>query len=163
MKTGKTSSAIAKLSETSKGVFCSTRSSKVRSTHHLNQMMRTILHQSQGNNFKKVAMRTHGPHGPSGLDAKEWRRILTHFGQQSVEITKTIAKIATKLATEELNPEVTQPYNACRLIPLAENPGVRPIGIGKFMRRIIGQTLAKCLKNDFLSLGSNYQLCLGQN
>ena len=57
-------------------------------------------------------MRTHGLHGPSGLDANEWRRILTHFGQQSVKISKTVAKIAKKLATEELNLELMEPYNA---------------------------------------------------
>ena len=39
-------------------------------------------------------MRTHRPPGLPGLDANEWRRILTHFGQQSVEISKIIAKIA---------------------------------------------------------------------
>ena len=72
-----------------------------------------IFDQINGQHIKKAAMRTHGSHGPSGLDAKEWRRILTHFGQQSVEISKTIAKIAKKLATEELNPELMEPYNAC--------------------------------------------------
>ena len=66
------------------------------------------------------------------------------------------------MATEELNPELMEPYNACRLIPLDKNPGVRPIGIGEVMRRIIGRTITKCLKNELMSLGSNYQLCLGQ-
>ena len=55
-----------------------------------------------------------------------------------------------------------EPYNACRLKPLDKNPGVRPIGIGEVMRRIIGQTKTKCLKNELMSLGSKYQLCLGQ-
>ena len=59
-------------------------------------------------------MRRHGSHGPSGLDADEWSRILTHFGQQSVEILRTIAKIAKKLATEGLYLELTEPYRACR-------------------------------------------------
>ena len=53
-------------------------------------------------------------------------------------------------------------YNACRLIPLDRNPGVTLIGIGEVMQRIIGLTITKCLKNEFMSLGSNYQLCLGQ-
>ena len=57
-------------------------------------------------------MRMHGSHGPSSLDANEWRRILTQFGQQLMEISKTIAKFVRKLATEELNPELTEPYNA---------------------------------------------------
>ena len=29
-------------------------------------------------------MTTHGSLGPSGLDANDWKRVLTHFGQQSV-------------------------------------------------------------------------------
>ena len=30
------------------------------------------------------------------------------------------------------------------------------------MRRILGRTITKCLKNELMPLGSNYQLCLGQ-
>ena len=71
-------------------------------------------------------------------------------------------QIAEKLATEEQNPELMELYNACRLTPLDKNPGVRPIGIGEVMRRIIGRTKTKCLKKELTSLGSNYQLCLGQ-
>ena len=107
-------------------------------------------------------MRTHRSHGTSGRDANGWRRILTHFGQQSVEISKTIAKNAKKLATEELNPELMEPHNACRIITLNKNPGVGPIGIGAVMRKIIGRTIIKCLKNELILLISNYQLCLGQ-
>ena len=98
-------------------------------------------------------MRTHGSHGPSGVDENEWRRNLTYFGQQSVEISKTIAKIAKKLATEELNLELAEPYKACRLFLLDKKPGLRPIGIGEIMRRIIGRTKTKCLKNERKSLG----------
>ena len=107
--------------------------------------------QINGQHIKKAAMRTRGSHGPTGLNANEWRRIITQFGQQSVEISKTIAKIAKKLATEELNPEPMEPYIACRLIPLDKNPEVRPIGIGEVMRRIIGRTLTKCLKRSVRS------------
>ena len=178
MSTGKISSAIAKLTETSKGVFSLdeiVKGKTVEQTLIENQppskpidenyitpvsnetipFHPSIFDQTNGQHIKKAAMRTHGSHGPFGLEANEWRRrILTHFGQQSVEISKTIAKIAKKLATEELNPELTEPYNACRLIPLDKNPGVRPIGIGEVMRRIIGRTITKCPKNELMSLGS---------
>ena len=185
MNTEKISSAIAKLTETSKGVLsldeivkgktveqtlieihppskpidenCITPVSNETISFHP-----SIFDQINGQQIKKAAMRTHGLHGPSGLDENEWRRILTHFGQQSVEISKTIARIANKLATEELNPDLMETYNACRLIPLDKNPGVRPIGIGEVMRMIIGRTITKCLKNELMSIGSNYQLCLGQ-
>ena len=66
------------------------------------------------------------------------------------------------MATEELNTELTEPYNACKLIPLDKYPGVRPKGIGEIMRRIIERTITKCLKNELMSLVSNYQLCLVQ-
>ena len=97
---------------------------------------------------------THESFGLS--DVNEWRRILTHFGQQSVANSKTITKIAKNLlATEEFKPELMVPYDACRLIPLDKNPGKTLIGI-QVMRRIIGRTFAKCLKNELMSLGSNY-------
>ena len=171
MSTGKISSAIAKLTDTSKGVLSldeivkgktveQTLIEKHPQSKPIDENYITpvsdetipfhpsIFDQINGQHIKKAAMRTHGSHGPSGLDANEWRRILTHFGQQSVEISKTIAKIAKKLATEELDPELMEPYNACRLIPLDKNPGVRPIGIGEVMRRIIGRTITKCLKTN---------------
>ena len=97
--------------------------------------------------IRKAAMTTHGSYGPSGLDANEWRRILTHFGQQSVEISKTLAKIAQKISIEILSHELLEPYSACCLIPLDKNPGARPIGIGEVILRIIGKTITKCLKS----------------
>ena len=90
-------------------------------------------------------MTTHGSHGPSGLDANEWRRILTHCGQQSVETSKTLAKIAQKKSTEILSHELLEPYNAYRLILLDKNPGVRPIGTDEIICRIVGRTITKCL------------------
>ena len=66
------------------------------------------------------------------------------------------------MATEELSTELTEPYNASKLIPSDNSRGVRPIGIGEVMRRVIGRTITKGLKNELQSLGSNYQLCLRQ-
>ena len=185
MNTGEISRAIRKLTDTSKGVLSLDEIVKGKTVEHTfiekhppskpidenyitpvsNETIPfhpSIFDQKNGQHIKKAAMRTHGSQGPSGLDVNEWRRILTHFGQQSVEIPKTIAKIVKKLATEELNPELMEPYNACRLKPLDNNPGVRPIGIEEVMRRIIGRTITKCLKNELMLLGSNYQLGLGQ-
>ena len=143
MNTGKMSSSIAKLTDTSKGVLSLDEIVKGKTVEQTliekhspskpidenyitpvsNETIPfhpSIFDQINGQHIKKAAMRTHGSHGPSGLYANEWRRILTHFGQQSVEISKTIAK---KLATEELNPELMEPCNACILIPLDKNPG----------------------------------------
>ena len=120
MNTGKISSAIAKLTDTSKGVLSLDEIVKGKTVEHTlieknppskpidenyitpvpnetNPFHPSIFDQINGQHIKKAATRTHGSHGPSGLDANEWRRFLTHFGQQSVEILKTIAKIAKKI------------------------------------------------------------------
>ena len=159
MITGKISSVIAKLTDTSKGVLSLDEIVKGKTVEQTiiekhspskpidenyitpvsNETIAfhpSILDQINAQHIKKAAMRTHSLHGPSGLDANECRRISTHFEQQSVELSKINAKNAKKLATEELNPELMEPYNACRLLPLDKNPGVRPIGIGEVLRRI---------------------------
>ena len=103
INTGKISSAIAKLTDTSKGVLSldeivkgktveQTPVAKHPPSEPINENYITpvsnetipfhpsIFDQINGQPIKKAAMRTHGSHGPSGLDANEWRRILTHFG-----------------------------------------------------------------------------------
>ena len=92
-------------------------------------------------------MTSRGSHGPSGQDANEWRRTLTHFGQASVEISKALAKIAQKISTVIISPELLEPCYASRLIPPEKIPGFSPIRIGEIIRRIIGRTITKGLKS----------------
>ena len=122
----------------------------------------SIFEQINAKTVRKSTLKTHASHGHSGLDACEWRRILTHFNQISIELCKTIAKLSYTIATKVLPHENLMAYNSCRLIPLDKNPGVRPIGIGEVLRRIIGKTITQCIKSDLKSLGKNFQLCLGQ-
>ena len=112
--------------------------------------------------IKRAATETKGSPGPSGLDANQWRKMLTGMEQSFVNLRKTCAKIARRIATETIAPSHLRPYNACRLIPLDKKPGVRPIGVGEVLRRIIGRRIARCVSADLKHLGSNIQLCLGQ-
>ena len=52
--------------------------------------------------------------------------------------------------------------NACRLVPLNKNPGVRPIGIGEVLKRTIAKCITKTLKPDILESSGNLQVCAGQ-
>ena len=70
--------------------------------------------------------------------------------------------ICSKIRNWKVNEEVLRPYNACRLIPLYKNPGVRPIGVGEIIRRISARVILKCISNDLKALGGNSQLCLSQ-
>ena len=58
--------------------------------------------------------------------------------------------LAKKFATTLVNPKSIEAFVACRLIALNKNPGVRPIGVGEILRRIIGKTIAWTLKDDIL-------------
>ena len=49
--------------------------------------------------IKRNALKTHGSHDPSGVDANEWRRFLTTFKASSFDLCKVIAKLAIRVAT----------------------------------------------------------------
>ena len=71
-----------------------------------------------------------------------------------------------KLCTKELSPQdqlSIEAYTSCRLIPLAKLPsGVRPIGFGEVLRRIIGKAIVAEIKTDLAECAGSLQLCAGQ-
>ena len=56
-----------------------------------------------------------------------------------------------------------QHSTACRLIPLNKNPGVRPIGIGEVMRRILGKAILQLIRHEVMDAAGSLQLCAGQD
>ena len=48
---------------------------------------------------------------------------------------------------------------ASRLIPLNKMPGLRPIGVGEVLRRIIGKIVMSTLKSDVVKSCANSQMC----
>ena len=52
--------------------------------------------------------------------------------------------------------------NSYRLKILDKNLGVRPIGIGEVLRKIIIKIITQCLKSGLKNLGKSFQLCFGQ-
>ena len=63
--------------------------------------------------------------------------------------------------SEKVSEKSLEAYNACRLIPLNKNPGVRPISVREVIRRIIGKCI-KRIENDLRFLGGNTHICPGQ-
>jgi hypothetical protein len=119
-----------------------------------------------------AALRTKGSSGPSGLDADGWRRILVskNFATAGKNLRCALATFAQKVSTVEIEATVEEnkiytnleAYLACRLIPLDKNPGVRPIGIGEVLRRIVGKAILSVIKPDIINSAGNLQLCAGQ-
>ena len=112
--------------------------------------------------IRSAALRTTGAAGPSGLDAVCWRRLCTSFKAASQSLCQSLANTARRLCTDIVDPSITAPLFACRLIALNKNPGVRPIGIGDTARRIIAKAILTIAKTDIQDAAGSVQLCAGQ-
>ena len=106
-----------------------------------------------------------GSGGPSGLNSDGLKRIICSkaFKKSSKNVCYALAVVTRRLVTEYGDPECTDTLNACRLIPLNKDPGVRPIGIGEVLKRTIGKCVMKLLKPDILKGAGNLQVCAGQD
>ncbi|XP_066926215.1 uncharacterized protein [Clytia hemisphaerica] len=110
-------------------------------------------------------MKTRGGAGPSGLDGDGWRRILCskNFKTESNDLCLSLARMAKHLCTTIETDNSLEAFLSSRLIPLNKNPGLRPIGIGETLRRIIGKTVARLLKQDIADSVGSLQVCAGQD
>ena len=111
---------------------------------------------------RKCAIRTKGFRGPSGLDADFWRKILCNstFGNASDDLCHAIALLARRLCSEELvGSKSIKGLVARQLIPLDKSPGVRTIGAGEVLRRIIGKAILTVLKSYILNVTGYQKLC----
>ena len=115
--------------------------------------------------IQKIAIKTKDAAGPSLFTADDWRRMLGPklFGNEGMDLCRAISNLAKKLCTKKVEDlsSITS-LMACRLIPLDKNPGLRPIGIGDVLRRIIGKAVNNVLGNYLISVAGGLQLCVGQ-
>ena len=130
----------------------------------LNNVEPIIFESITGEMIQKLSLKTKGAAGPSLFDADDWKRIIGTklFGTAGTDLSKSIARFARILCTEELeDPQSIAALMACRLIPLDKNPGLRPIGIGEVLRRIIGKAVTSVLKTEMRDAAGGLQLCVG--
>lgn len=111
--------------------------------------------------IRKTALAIQGAAGPSMADSYVWRRMLVSFKTASDELCSAVADVARRLATEHVDPSGVKALLNNRLIPLDKNPGVRPIGIGESLRRIIGKAIMTVLKKDIMLAAGVTQVCAG--
>ena len=86
----------------------------------------------------------------------------TSYKSASNELCQSLAATARRLCTCFVEPESISPLLACRLIALSKNPGVRPIGIGETVRRIIAKSVLSVIRGDIQDAAGTVQLCAGQ-
>ena len=112
--------------------------------------------------IKRAALHTDGAAGPSGIDARGWRRLCTSFQSASDDLCHSLALLARRLCTEFVCPEGLMALVACRLIALDKKRGVHPIGIGDLPQRIIAKAVLSVISGDIQEATGSLQLCSGQ-
>ena len=116
-----------------------------------------------GNMIARATKKTNGSAGPSTTDADFFQHILLHknFKGAGQSLREELARFSRLVATEFIDPQIIQPYLNSRLIPLNKCPGVRPIGVGETVRRIVGKAIAWTLKSDIQKTAGPLQVCTG--
>ena len=114
-----------------------------------------------GSHLLFVAHCIQGDAGPGGCDAGHWRDVLLRFGAYSSQLRDTVAALARRLLNSIVPWEDISALVANCLIALDKCPGVRPIGIGETLRRVVGKAVCYATRVDVeLACGSD-QLCGG--
>ena len=113
--------------------------------------------------IRKASKMTNGAAGPSQFDADQYRRILCSktFKTEGKDLREQIAILARNVASNLIDPDILDSYVACRLIPLNKNPGVRPIGIGEILRRIVGKAIFWVLNPEIQEAAGPLQASTG--
>ena len=108
------------------------------------------FHQIDGGLIRSMILLMDGAAGPSGMDVSHWKKVCTSFARESDNICDSIAMVARKICSSYVDPLGVSALVASRLIALDKNPGVRPIGIGEVVRRVIGKAILSVIKSDIL-------------
>ena len=120
-----------------------------------------IFDKIDGQLIRSTALKMDGAAGPSGLDTAAWKRLCTSFKTASAELCNMLALVARRLCTCLVDPHGLSAFVACRLIALDKCPGVRSIGIGETVRRIIGKTIATTITEEIQDSAGPLQVCAG--
>ena len=114
-----------------------------------------------GSHILCSARRIQGGAGPGGCDSCHWRDVLLRYGAHSARLRDAVAALSRRLANTIFPWNDIRALVSNRLIALDKCPGVRPIGIGETLRRIIGKAICSATRGDIESLCGADQLCGG--
>ena len=119
--------------------------------------------------IQKSSRELKGSGGPTLVDADMWKHFLCSraYGKLPYHLAEAIAGLAKRVCSEQIHPEFLSEFTSCRLVPLDKGPdkngmpGIRPIGIGEVLRRIVGKSVMLVFKPDIQVAGGCLQTCTG--
>ena len=110
---------------------------------------------------------TKGSAGPSGMNSELYRRILCSknfkLKTEGKILREEFAVLTRNLLKTSYHPSLLEAFTSCRLLKLNKNPGIRPIGVGEVLRRIVGKTIAGFLKEEIKEAAGPLQVCAGHS
>ena len=115
-----------------------------------------------GSLIKKCCLRTKGGAGVSQQEDSFWHKATTGFKEVSTSLCNALAAVTRRLATEYVDPTSVSALLANRGIAVDKCPGLRPIGVGEIVRRIIGKVIMTVTSVDVQQAVGCLQLCGGQ-
>jgi hypothetical protein len=115
-----------------------------------------------GELVKKCALRTKGGAGVSQQEDILWHKMVTAHKDSSTSLCNAVAHVACRLATEFVDPLGLEALLANRGIAIDKCPGLRPVGVGEIVRRIIGKAIMTVTGEKVQESVGALQLCAGQ-
>jgi len=115
-----------------------------------------------GELVKKCALRTKGGAGVSQQEDALWHKMVTGYKDSSSSLCNAVAVMARRLATECVDPKGLEALLANRGIAIDKFPGLRPVGVGEIVRRIIGKAVMSVTGEKVQEAVGALQLCGGQ-
>lgn len=114
-----------------------------------------------GGHIERLARSLHSGAGPGGTTSSHWQSFLLCYGSHSARLRDAVASLVRLLANNIVDWNLIRALMSCRLIALNKNPGVRPIGIGEVLRRLLGKAMVLTTGVDVEELCGADQLCSG--
>ena len=114
-----------------------------------------------GSHVATVAHRIQGSGGPGGCDSSHWKDALLRYGPHSSRCRDAVASLVSLLGNSTVDWNLIRALLANRLIALDKRPGIRPIGIGETLRRILSKVVCLITRTDAEEVCGSSQLCAG--
>ena len=92
-----------------------------------------------GDLIKRCTLRTRGGAGISQQEDTLWQKMVTGFKDSSTGLCNAVAVLARRWASEFVDPAGLDALLANRGIAIDKCPGLRPVGVGEILRRIVGK------------------------